>query len=488
LGLAGFTLLAAGLSRRLSASIGYVFGLGLFAMTVSWIYVYALWMALLLVAFMALWGTLYGVAVAVFAPLPLWPLLVALSWSAIEFGMTLLPFGGFPWTRLAYTSADAPFGGFLRFVGVPGTGLLMAVVAALLADAFRSWLCPSSKEALHDVARKRAALATVISAVMITVVAGLLRLIPVPAPSDRSVNIGVVQGNVDGSAGPRSMGYAGSVLANHYSQTITLLAAVRSGLLEQPDFILWPENASDLDPTENDTAATLIGESARLAELPVLVGAVMAGPGEGERQTSALWWEPERGITARYDKRNAVPFGEYTPWKDLVFALFPQAKQVGRQTVPGVGAGVLSVSVADRPLNLAVIICYELGFDDTVYDVVRAGAEVVTVQSNNAGYAGSWQPLQQFEITRVRAMELEREIVVATTSSYSGLIAADGTVLDRTTADTAVATLYSAPVRSGVSLGVRVAPLIGPTAAVISTLLAGYVTLRTRKPNQSRLD
>ncbi|MDR2619858.1 MAG: apolipoprotein N-acyltransferase [Propionibacteriaceae bacterium] len=484
LGLAVFTLLCVGLPPRRAAAAGYAFGLGLFGLSVSWIYVYGLWMAVLLVAFMALWGMLYAVVVAFSAKLAPWPLLAALGWVGIEYAMSLIPFGGFPWTRLAYTTAAAPFGGFLRFVGVPGTSLLVALTATLLAYTLVSWVgAPDSPAApvagqLERKAVRNAALA-ITGAAAIILSGGLLRLVPIPAAlpesaGGRDVNVGVVQGNVDGSAGPRSMGYAGSVLANHYSETVTALALARTGLTAAPDFVLWPENASDLDPTNNETAAALIGESAYLAEVPVLVGAVMAGPGENERQTSALWWEPGVGITARYDKRNAVPFGEYTPWKDLVFAVFPQAKQVGRQTVPGVGPGVLPVEVAGAPLNVGVIICYELGFDATVYDVVRAGAEVITVQSNNAGYAGSWQPLQQFEITRVRAMELGREIVVATTSSYSGLIGADGSVLDQTQPNTAAARVYSVPLREGVSLGVRIAPFIGPLAAVITVLGLAY--------------
>jgi apolipoprotein N-acyltransferase len=487
LGLAAFTLCVVGLPLRRAAAAGYAFGLGLFGLTVSWIYIYGVWMAVLLVAFMALWGLLYALAVAAFSELPIWPPLAAISWAAIEYGTALVPFGGFPWTRLAYTTADAPFGGFLRFLGVPGTGLLVALSAAALAYAGRAVLAPSA--ALTEASPRRwfrvtpTVLAAVAVAIIITVIGGLLRLLPIAATGSdkRDVNIGIVQGNVDGSAGPRSMGYAGSVLANHYSETATLLALARTGLIAQPDFVLWPENASDLDPLVNDTAAALIGQSARLAQVPVLVGAVMSGPGEGERQTSALWWEPGSGITARYDKRNAVPFGEYTPWKDLIFKLFPQAKQVGRQTVPGIDPGVLTVNVAGQPLGIGVIICYELGFDATVYDVVRAGAAVITVQSNNAGYTGSWQPLQQFEITRVRAMELGREIVVATTSSYSGLILPDGTVADRTVEATAAARVYTVPVRTGVSLGVRVAPFVGPASAGVMLLLAAYAVLLRRK-------
>ena len=51
------------------------------------------------------------------------------------------------------------------------------------------------------------------------------------------------------------------------------------------------------------------------------------------------------------------------------------------------------------------------------------------VQSNNATYGGTGQIEQQFAITRARAMEVRREIAVATTNSVSGFIDRDGRVV-----------------------------------------------------------
>ena len=75
------------------------------------------------------------------------------------------------------------------------------------------------------------------------------------------------------------------------------------------------------------------------------------------------------------------------------------------------------------------MICFELAYDQTVYDAVRGGAQVLMVQSNNATYGGTGQIEQQFAITRARAMEARREIAVATTNSVSGFIDRDGRVV-----------------------------------------------------------
>jgi apolipoprotein N-acyltransferase len=296
----------------------------------------------------------------------------------------------------------------------------------------------------------------------------------------------MVQGNVDGSAGPRSMGYARSVTVNHMSETVMLMARARTGIDPMPDFVLWPENSSDMDPTDDSDTAYVINAAAQLAGMPIMVGAVMDGPGDDQRQTSALWWVPDQGIEARYDKRNAVPFGEFTPMRSLMFKLFPQTEEVGKQTVPGTKPGVLHVTLPDgRELAIGDTICYELAFDSTVYDLVRDGGQIITVQSNNASYTGTFQPRQQFQITRVRAMETQREIVVATTSSFSGLIDAKGRVVDQTQESTAWAQTYQVPQRSGVSWGVRVGPWFECVAAGVGCLamIAGIVVGARRRGN-----
>ena len=293
-----------------------------------------------------------------------------------------------------------------------------------------------------------------------------------------SVNVAIVQGNIPGR-GIEALGRARSVTNNHLSETVDLMTRVRLGQEAPPDFVLWPENSTDIDPTKDALTRLTVDGAARIAGTPIMVGSVMQGPGTDERQTSALWWEPDRGPVARYDKRNLVPFGEWIPFRAQLKPLIPILEKVGAQSIPGTTPGVLQVQLDGRPLAVGDVICFELAYDRTVYEAV-AGSQVLMVQSNNATYGGTGQIEQQFAITRARAMEARREIAVATTNSVSGYIDRNGRVVRRTAEFTAESFVMSMPLRETLTPALRVAPWLerGLAALAVACCVAGMVASR----------
>ncbi|MDO5683374.1 MAG: apolipoprotein N-acyltransferase, partial [Propionibacteriaceae bacterium] len=302
-----------------------------------------------------------------------------------------------------------------------------------------------------------------------------------------SVTIGMVQGNVDGGAGVEAMGRARSVTNNHLGETITLMARARAGAVPMPDFVLWPENSTDIDPQRDVQTNATVTAAVAVADRPILVGAVTQGPGEDERQTTALWWDPERGVTDTYHKRNLVPFGEYIPFRDLLLPRIPLLRLVGAQSVAGTEPGVLNGTLPDgRTIAIGDVICFELAYDATVHEAVRGG-NVLVVQSNNATYRGTAQIPQQFAITRVRAMEARRDIVVATTNAESGHIDPFGQILDRTVVGTAASNSYVVPLRTGLTPAVRWAgayDVAVVTGTALAIFLAGWTTWRRRRTDR----
>jgi apolipoprotein N-acyltransferase len=462
-----FTLAIRGVRPAAALGLGYLFGLTMLILAVSWLHVLGTWIAALLIVFMALFFGLLGLTVTLVSRLPWWPLATACCWVLIEYAYSRIPFGGFGWTRIAYAAVDTPLAGFFPIIGVAGVSFIVALIGQLLAWALLT---------LWSLRRGRPAQRThVLIAAALIISLGLLgsalRLYQVEAGvgSAGSVRVGIVQGNIPGR-GIEAMGRARSVTSNHLSETIHLMTKARLGEVPEPDFILWPENSTDIDPTVDPLTRLTVQAAADVADRPILVGAVMQGPGFDERQTAALWWDPDRGVLARYDKQNLVPFGEWIPFRAQLLPLIPLLQQVGAQSVAGTGPGVLDVTVSGRPIKIGDVICFELAYDQTIYRSLIGGAQVLMVQSNNATYGGTGQIEQQFAITRARAMESRREIAVATTNSVSGFITRDGAVATRTEEFTAQSMVVEMPLRSALTPAITVAPWLEKGLALVAVL------------------
>ena len=476
-GVAMLTLLVKGIPGRAAFGTGYLFGVAFLALTVGWTYVIAVPVALLLIVVWALWFALIGALTALVTRLPAWPLWTAALWVLVEYLYSRVPWGGFGWTRLAFTQADSPLAGLFPYIATTGVSFVVALLGTGLAWAVTAYRTTAGRQRMLSVA-------VVALAYVLAVGGGVVaRAVVHPATSRDAITVGMVQGNVDG-VGLEAFGRARTVTNNHLSETVTLMAKARAGLVPKPDFVLWPENSTDIDPVLDAETRQVVENSVKVAGVPILVGAVTQGPGQYERQTTAMWWDPVTGPGAIYHKRNLVPFGEWIPLRAQLLPLVPMLKLVGAQGVPGTGPGVLSVDVPQHgTTRVGVLICFELAYDQTVREMIRGdastggGAQIVTVQSNNATYAGTGQISQQWAITRIRAMETQREILVATTNALSGYIEADGTVVYETRQRTPAATSVTMPVRDGLtpamSYGAGLELLI-VAIAVVALLVAAW--------------
>ena len=472
-GVAVLTLLVRGRTGRQAFGTGYLFGIAFLALTVGWTYVIAVPVALLLIVVWSLWFAGLAALTALVSRLPAWPLWTAALWVLAEYLYSRVPWGGFGWTRLAFTQADSPLAGLFPYLATTGVSFLVALLGAGLAWAFLA--------ARTAQGRQRFLTAGVVALAYVLAVGGGLvaKAVTHPVASTDTITVGMVQGNVDG-VGIEAFGRARSVTNNHMSETVTLMAQARAGLVPVPDFVLWPENSTDIDPVLDAETNAVVRTSAKVAGVPILVGAVTQGPGDYERQTTAMWWDPNAGPGAIYHKRNLVPFGEWIPFRAQLLPLVPMLKLVGAQGVPGTGPGVLSVDVPQHgTTRIGVLICFELAYDQTVREMVHGdastggGAQIVTVQSNNATYAGTGQISQQWAITRIRAMETQREILVATTNALSGYILADGTVVYETRQRTPASTSVRMPVREGLTPAMTYGA--GLELALVAVALVGII-------------
>jgi apolipoprotein N-acyltransferase len=299
----------------------------------------------------------------------------------------------------------------------------------------------------------------VVVAVLLALV-GLL--VPTPGGSSRSAVIAVVQGNVP-RAGLEFNAERERVLRNHVDATESLAEQVRQGETAKPDLVIWPENSSDIDPFTDASAAALIQKATDDIGVPVLVGAVVDGPGRFLSNTGVVW-RPGAGPGARYVKRHPAPFGEYIPLRSIARKVSNKVDLVSRDFVAGTKVRTLPMGKA----KIADVICFEVAYDGLVRDVVRAGGNLLVVQTNNATFGRTGESVQQLEMTRLRAIEHGRATVQASTVGVSAIVRPDGSVVSDTDLFTRDVLVARVPLRSGLT----VADHLGGWPEALLTLLA----------------
>lgn len=332
-----------------------------------------------------------------------WPLWAAVLWVGVETLRSGWPFSGMPWGRLSYAVADTWWADALPWVGFTGVSLLLALTGTSLA-----WVVLERPRPVH--------VAPVALGLLVATVAPALA--PWSGEQSGTATVAVVQGDVPGS-GDDLVGVHREVTANHVNATELLAVDVRTGREPEPDFVLWPENSTAVDPFRDPSTLVGITRAADAIGAPILVGAMVDAPKDHQVLNQGIVWSPEIGAGDRYTKQNPVPFGEYIPWRDVVFRdNLGKLRQIGRDMLSGTRTTPLQVG----GIQVADAICFDVAYDSGIHDQVREGGELVTVQTSNAMFIHTHQIAQQYEITRLRALETGRYVAVAATNGLSGVI------------------------------------------------------------------
>lgn len=509
----GIGLLAAatrGASGRRGFALGYVAGLALYLPLLSWSGTYVgnlPWVALC--ALQALYVAFTGWVCALLqrprrgspdhAAAPTRPAVVATAWMVGEWLRSTTPFGGFPWTKIAFSQADSPMLPLVRYVATPGLTFLVALAGATLAavivravrptveggsaghaipagDAGRAWGVGRSG-GTGRAGRAAWALIGVPAVVAATIAPSALH-VPTDGPE---LPVLAVQGNVP-QAGLDFNAQRRAVLDNHVRVTDAAAAQVAAGNRARPAIVFWPENASDIDPTRNADAGAEISDASQRIGAPILVGGLQELDNGSIKNTSWVW-SGTSGPVESYSKRHPVPFGEYIPYRSFFRLFSDKVDLVAHDFVAGDTVGTLPVSsfTGQHVADVGIGICFEVAYDDIMKDTVDAGADLLTVQTNNATFGYTAESYQQLATSRIRAVELGRSVVHISTVGTSGLITPDGVVHDQTGLFTPAALSGSLPLRTEITPATYVASwpcYLG--AGALALLLVGVLFTRRR--------
>lgn len=427
---------------------GLLFGLAFYLPLLPWIgsLVGAMpWLVLATAS--ALFPGLFGLFAVVVRRLPGWPICFALVWAAQEWLKSIVPFGGFPWGSVAFGQAEGPLLPLVRLGGVAllstGIALVGFSATAIELEIVKWWRTGGqargraggsgdAKTSDADPTPPAVVLPGVCICLVLfaaVVVWPQVRHAGAGSGGEPTVTVAAVQGNVP-RLGLDFNAQRRTVLDNHVRETLQLAEDVRAGIAPQPQFVIWPEDSSDIDPLVNADAGQEISQAARAIGAPILIGTVLDVPGRmqdtPEYTNTLIVWNPVTGPADRHDKEIVQPFGEFLPMPWLFKHLSGYADRAGH-IVPRKSSDI--VQIAGVPVGVAT--CWEVIFDREPRKAVLNGAQLLAVPSNNATFNKTMSE-QQLAFAKVRAVEHDRYIVVAGTTGISAVIAPDGGELART--------------------------------------------------------
>ena len=315
------------------------------------------------------------------------PLILVKRWGIASYPLIFIimeevrnrfPFNGFGWARLAYSQSDAPYAVLARYGGAVGLSAIILLIALVLYQ--------SSHHRFQ----------------ILVLLPLMVLIIPVNVQSTGHARVLLIQGNVP-TYGLDFNARATRVFKNHVAES-------KKALVQHPnvDFLLWPENAVDVDPFTNGKVKNVLDSFTT----PLIVGAVVQRDAQ-VLNTSILWTKDAKVV---YTKQHLTPYGEYIPMRSLARRISPFVDNVSDFT-PGDVSKVFTVGTA----QISPIICFEL-LDDRIVETAAKNSNILAVQTNSATFGKSAESAQQLAITRIRAIEHSRNVLSVSTTGYSAVI------------------------------------------------------------------
>lgn len=389
---------------------GFLFGLGLFGVGLSWLahtlmgHLGAGWPVAILAN--ALLVLLCAPFVAGFAWLAgyfrrrlwIWLLALPLLWWCLE-ALRFYFLTGLPWLSLGLSQIEGPLAGFVPMVGEKG-------VSAVLCFSSASLLC-----AIAALARGERGVPVWVPAslLLVTLVAGgLLKTVSWTAGSGPPLSLALVQ-----PATPQPEKREPRFDQKRLSE----LSGLSEPYLGRADLIVWPETVVSMEREAVSRALAGFDLAARIRGTRLLLGVFETDRGRLYNKAMTLG----AGADYLYAKRHLVPLGEtvHTGFRFL-------EGWVPGDTHRGVGDQFQLLTLKGQ--NLGLSICWESSFTRDIAPGVRAGAGVLLNLANEAWFSGTALPAQNLDAFRLRAMETGRPAVRLANLGPSGFIDAQGRV------------------------------------------------------------
>jgi apolipoprotein N-acyltransferase len=458
-----------------ATGIGFVGGLAFYLSQVEWLSLYlgpVPWIALSVMeagifavgsgAIAIVWGWAAALKQSFYRN-TLIALSIATMWTAREWVAINLPYGGFPWSRVAQALSESFLSQLVFFVGISGLTFVSVFMTVAILLTFES--------GVHSL--KRNLLGLVAS--LVAIATAWLFIVPSAAETGE-LTVAAVQGNAN--AGLFANAQRGTFLKNHLEATALLDEHPKK---DEIDFIVWPENASDLNPKESPLALSQIQAVISNYEVPMILGSITES--DGEVFNSSLYYDLEGYQIDQYDKKRPVPFAEYVPDRQFWNQLAPDLiGLVSRDYAFGTRDGIFELDGK----RLGVLICFEVAIDDIGRELVAGGAQIILSQTNNADFGRSDETFQQAALARLRAVETGRTVVNISTVGVSRIFLPNGKILSELPIFEPGIMVEKVPLRTSITPAMAIAPYFDITLNIVAlVLLLGAITGKYRRRGRS---
>lgn len=390
---------------------GYLFGLGIFGIGVSWVFVsvyfygganligsglLTIFFVLVWACFPALTGYLAALLKSKHSLVNL--LIIPLVWVLVENIRGYWLLNGFPWLQIAYSQLDSPLAGFGPIFGVYGMGFVLALSAAVIAYVLR--------HKAHQVS-------------LTVLIAGFwlagyfLKQVEWTLPIAAPIKVALIQGNISQDQ---------KWVADNRLNTLLKYKQLTQENLDA-QVIVWPETAIPAFLSQvDDFFLTPLEEEVKKHHVDLIVSLPMQGTKEDEIYNGVLSLGHTRAV---YKKNHLLPFGEYLPLQPLSGWVLQ---------VLGIHLGDFTAGGDDQPLlqaggyRFVTSICYEDAFAGEAIRHIADAAYLVNV-TNDGWFGDSLEPHQHMQIARMRALETGRYLLRATNTGITGIVDPKGQII-----------------------------------------------------------
>ena len=389
--------------------LGYLFGFAMFGIGINWLHIsinlfgglnlfFSLFFTYILIAFVSLYPALTGYIVVkyfrsnffIFTPI-LW---VLLEWSK---GWVLT---GFPWLNIGTSQTNSILVNFAPIIGDYGVSFITCIFAAAIIKVFSN--------------HKKERFLSAFLLIAISLSSLFLNTVNWTENTGKSLNATLVQGSI-----PQEIKWLpgqDEISFNIYTEL--------SKSFWLSDLIIWPETAIASKYYQAEKFINIINKKRQRSNAIFMTGIVKEDKNSGKFFNSILLIDNNHHF---YNKHHLVPFGEYLPFKKMLY----NPLRLFNIPISNFSSGEYNEKNFETSKgNFGMSICYEDAFGNEIRQSMPEANILINV-SNDAWFGDSIAPHQHLQIARMRAIENGRYFLRTTNNGISAIINNKGKIISR---------------------------------------------------------